>query len=200
MIARALALLLASIAPGFAQTALQAAIVAEKAGQTQSAIKQFHEILRASPAPEIAGQARLELVRIHQRRGEWWESAEQLRELRKLAPHQAEYAYQLGVAYQNLSKWAFERMRTIAPTAARTEQMLGEQYSIGGETDKAIAAYRKAIAADPKLAGSHLALAVAYLRAGKRDDAKTEIDKELEIAPESAVAKQVREAIVGGTP
>ena len=196
-------LLLVSIALGFAPTApatLQAAIAAEKAGQTQSAVKQLREILRASPAPEIAGQARLELVRIHQRRGEWWESAEQLRELRKLAPQDSEYAYQLGVAYQNLSKWAFERMRAIAPESGRTQQMLGEQYSIGGAADKAIAAYGKAIAADPQLAGSHLALSVLYLRAGKRDEAKSEIDKELGIAPESAVAKQVRQAIVGGAP
>ena len=200
MIARLLGSLLATTALALAQTALESAIAAEKAGQTQLAVKQFHQILKSTPPPEIAGQARLELVRIHQRRGEWWESAEQLRELRKLAPQEAEYAYQLGVAYQNLSKWAFERMRTIAPASARTEQMLAEQYSIGGEIDKAVAAYNKAIAAEPKLAGPHLALAVLYLRAGKREDAKIEIDKELEIAPESAMAKQIRLAIVGGTP
>jgi tetratricopeptide (TPR) repeat protein len=200
MIRRVPALLLVFIGSVAGQTALQSAIAAEKAGRTQSAIKQFHDILRATPAPEIAGQARLELVRIHQRRGEWWESAEQLRELRKLAPQEAEYAYQLGLAYQNLSKWAFERMRTIAPSSARTGQILAEQYSVRGEIDKAVAAYNNAIAADPKLAGSHLALAILYLRAGKREDAKIEIDRELEIAPESAMAKQVLNAIAGETP
>lgn len=200
MMGRAFAWVLISMLPVSAQTPLQSAIAAEKAGQTQSAIKQFHAILKTSPPPEIAGQARLELVRIHQRRGEWWESAEQLRELRKLAPQEVEYAYELGVAYRSLSKWAFERMQTAAPGSARTEQMLGEQYSIGGETAKAVAAYNRAIAADPRLAGSHLALAIIHLRAGKRDDAKSEIDKELQIAPESAIAKEVRRAIVGETP
>jgi Tfp pilus assembly protein PilF len=86
-------------------------------------------------------------------------------------------------------------MRTIAPASARTQQMLGEQYSITGEAGKAVAAYTAAIAADPTLAGSHLALAVLYLRQGNRENATSEIQKELEIAPDSAAAKQVLQAI-----
>jgi tetratricopeptide (TPR) repeat protein len=174
---------------------LESAISLEKAGQTQAAVRQFRELLRAAPPPKVAGQARLELVRIHGRRGEWWEAAEQLQELRKLAPGDVEYAYQLGVVYRNLSKSAFEHMRTMGPLSARFQQLLGEQYSVGGDSAKAVYAFSQAIQADPKLGGSHLALSMVYLREGKRDQALAEIDKELEIAPESAVAKRVREAI-----
>ena len=174
---------------------LQSAISLEKAGQTQAAVRQFRELLGAAPPPAVAGQARLELVRIHGSRGEWWEAAEQLQELRKLAPVDAEYAYQLGVVYRNISKSAFERMRTLGPQSARFQQMLGEQYSVGGDATKAVNAFSQAIQADPKLAGSHLALSIVYLREGKRNEALAEIDKELEIAPESAVAKRVRQAI-----
>jgi tetratricopeptide (TPR) repeat protein len=179
-------------------TALRAAVADEKAGRTQQAIDQFRTILKSQPTPEIAGQARLELVRIYQRRNNLWQSAEQLRELRKLAPADPEYAYELGAVYRNMSKWAFERMRTIAPASGRTQQMFAEQYSIAGDSDKAVAAYTAAIAADPKLPGSHLALAVLYLRQGDRDKAKAEIGKELDIAPESAAAKQVLQAIEQG--
>jgi tetratricopeptide (TPR) repeat protein len=178
-----------------ANARLQAAISFEKAGQTQAAVRQFRELLRTAPPPAVAGQARLELVRIHGRRGEWWEAAEQLQELRRLAPGDAEYAYQLGVVYRNISKSACEQMRTLGPQSARFQQLLGEQYSVAGDSAKAVYAFSQAIQADPKLGGSHLALSILYLREGKRNQALAEIDKELEIAPESAVAKRVREAI-----
>ena len=174
---------------------LQSAISAEKAGQTQAAIRQFQELLRTAPPTAVAGQARLELVRIHGRRGEWWEAAGQLQELRKMAPAETEYAYQLGIVYRNLSKSAFEHLRSVGPQSARFQQMLGEQYSVGGDTGKAVEAFSQAIQADPKLAGSHLALSIIYWRAGKRDQALAEIDREIEIAPESLVAQRVRQAI-----
>jgi tetratricopeptide (TPR) repeat protein len=177
------------------QTRLQSAMSLEKAGQTQAAVQRFRELLQTAPPPAVAGQARLELVRIHDKRGEWWEAAEQLQELRKLAAGDIEYAYQLGVVYRNLSKSAFEHMRTLGPSSARFQQILGEQFSVGGDYAKAVNAFSRAIQADPKLGGSHLAMSILYLREGKRDQAMAEIDKELEIAPESAVAKRVREAI-----
>ncbi|HEX8986288.1 MAG TPA: tetratricopeptide repeat protein [Bryobacteraceae bacterium] len=181
-----------------AQALLASASAAAKAGQTETAIRQFRQILRGAPAREIAGQARLELVRIHMRRGDWWDAAEQLQELRKMAPQEAEYAYQLGVVYRNLSRSSLVRLQAVAPESARLQQMLGEQFSIAGNSSQAIAAFKQAVAADPKLAGSHLALAVIYHRLGKRDQALAEIDKELTLAPESAVARQVRDSIVGG--
>lgn len=181
--------------PADAAGRLQSAISLQKAGQTQAAVRQLREILRGAPPPAIAGQARLELVRIHGRRGEWWDAAEQLQALRALAPGEMEYAYQLGVIYRNLSKSAFEQMRSLGPQSARFQQMMGEQYSVGGDPAKAVDAFSQAIQADAKLPGSHLALAILYLRQDKREQAMTEIDKELEIAPESAVTKRVRQAI-----
>jgi tetratricopeptide (TPR) repeat protein len=179
---------------------LQSAISAEKAGDTPAAVRRFEKVLRSDPPADVAGQARLELLRIHQKSGDSWKAAEQLRELRKLAPGEPEYAYELGAVYQNLSKWAFERMQALAPQGARTEQMLGEQYSIAGEHEKAIAAFRRAIAADPKLAGSHLALAMIYVQLGKRADALAEIDRELAVASQSGVARQVRQSITESKP
>jgi tetratricopeptide (TPR) repeat protein len=195
----AFSLLLAQ-SPDDARSLLGSAIAAEKAGNAPAAVRQFEKLLHANPPAEIAGQARLELLRIHQRREDWWAAAVQLRELRKLAPNDSEYAYELGAVYQNLSKWAFERMQALEPRGARTQQMLGEQYGIAGEREKAIRAFRQAIAADPKLAGSHLALAVIYGQLGKRTEALAEIDQELAIAPQSATARQVRRAITGATP
>lgn len=202
---RRAAVVLCSAMAALAQTriadpaaALNSAMSTAKSGRTDTAVRQFRDILRAAPPRDIEGQARLELVRIYQRRAQWWDAAEQLEALRRLAPGDPEYAYQLGMVYRSLSKWAFETMRSTAPQSARLQQMLGEQYSIAGDSTKAIAAFEQAIAADPKLPGSHLALAALYMRMQNRERALAEIDQELAVAPESAAAKQLKQALTGG--
>lgn len=179
---------------------IQKGLGAEKAGHVDQAVEAFRELLRGAPTRAVAGQARLELLRIFERRGNWWEAADQLRELRKLAPMEAEYAYQLGVVYRNLAKSAYEQLRAAGPDSGRFQQMLGEQLGASGDTEKAVAAFQRAIAADPKLAGSHLALSIIYLRMNKRAEALAEIGLELAVAPESAIARQVRQAVSGVKP
>jgi tetratricopeptide (TPR) repeat protein len=164
-------------------------------GRTQSSIRRLHEVIRRGASAEAIGQARLELARLYQREGDWWNAVQQIQTLRKLAPSDPESVYQLGIAYSGLSKWAFDRMQSLAPNAARTQQMLGEQYAISGENEHAIKAFQQAIKSDPKLEGSHLALAALYLRLQKRAEAAAEIEQELAIVPDSAVAKQLQKAI-----
>ena len=154
-------------------------------------------LLGFAQAPALDEAARLKLLRGYERRGEWFPAAEQLEALRKLSPKNPEYAYQLGVVYRSMSKWAFETMREQAPHSARVQQMMGEQYSIAGDYAKAITAFEQAIAADPKLPGSHLALAMLYMRMDKKEQAQSEIEKELVIAPDSAMAKQMKQALAG---
>ena len=179
---------------------LESAMATARSGHLDTAVKQFESILRAAPPLEIAGQAHLELARIYQRRSDWQQAAVEWAALRKLAPNEPEYAYQLGMSYQYLAKWAFERMHSIAPQSARTQQMLGEQLAVIGKQEQAIAAFERAIAAEPQLAGSHLALAMIYLQADKREAALAEIDRELELTPENAAAKQLRQAVAGAKP
>ncbi len=204
---RGFAILLLASAAMFAQAPapnpraqLEAGMAAEQAGKTDAAVKQFEAALKGNPPFEIAGQAHLELARLYQAQGDWWRTVTHWEALRKMAPNEPEYAYQLGLAYQSLSTWAIDRMRAAAPESARMQQMLGEHLAVMGRTEKAIAAFERAVAADPKLQGSHLALAMIYLQAGKRDEALAEIDREIAIAPESAAAKQLRQAVAGSKP
>ena len=124
---------------------LEAGMAAAQAGKIDTAVKQFEAILRGNPPLEVAGQAHLELARIYQLRGDWWQAATQWEALRKLAPNEPEYAYQLGLAYRYLSKWAFERMNALAPRvgaraadARRATRGRGET----GEGDRGVPASR----------------------------------------------------------
>ena len=112
-----------------------------------------------------------------------------------MAPNDAEYAYLLGSAYRNTSRWALVRMKEAAPASARVKQLEAEQLAATGDMGKATKRYQDAIAADPKLRGSHLGLAMLYARSGKRAEALSEIDEELKIAPESFVAKQIKRSL-----
>jgi tetratricopeptide (TPR) repeat protein len=179
---------------------LENAAASVHAGKIDTAVKQYEALLRANPPREIAGQAHLDLARIYQAQGDWWQASRQWEALRKLAPDEPEYAYQLGLAYQYLSKSAFEKLLAAAPQSARAHQLVGEQLARMGRNEKAVDAFQRALAADPKLEGTHLALAVIYLQSGKPAEALVEIDEELKIAPESVAAKQIRQAVAGKQP
>lgn len=151
-------------------------------------------VRRGAPRDSVIA-ARRELARLYQRQSDWWNAIEQLEALRKLTPDDPEATYQLGVAYNALSSWAFQRMQSLAPNAGRSQQLLAEQYSLSGENDLAEKAYRQAIKAAPALEGSHLGLAMLYLRMGKQAEAAAEVEQELAISPESAAAEQLRRSM-----
>lgn len=141
------------------------------------------------------GQEKLQTARECERNGDWLGAVEALESVRQSAPTDPEVAWELGTAYRQLSQWAFERMKKAQPHGARVYQLLGEGYAIQGQNQDAIRAYQNAISADPKLAGSHLALAMIYARGGDREQARQEIAQELSVAPHSAVALALRERL-----
>ena len=144
--------------------------------------------------------ARLELARAYARAGNLAGAVEQFRQLRQQAPGDPEYAYQLGRAYMKLSAWCIAEINRVAPGSARVEQMLAENRVAQGRTGEAIRAYLKAAAADPRLAGIHLALAQIYVKEGKPEEARAEIERELAIVPENAMALAFKRKLDGAQP
>jgi tetratricopeptide (TPR) repeat protein len=169
-----------------------------KAGRAEAALAKLNRVLDAKPAAAVEGQARLELAHIYQQQGRWLDAAAQFTRLRALAPNDPEYAYQLGVAHRQASRAALVQMQTSAPSAARTKQLAAEQLIVTGKTGKAIRLYQEAIQADPGLRGSHLGLALLYAQSGRRSEALAETEAELKIAPESALATQIRRSLEAG--
>jgi len=139
--------------------------------------------------------ARLELARAYDRAGNLRGAVEQFRQLRQQAPRDPEYAYQLGRAYMKLTAWCIGEITRVAPDSARVYQMLAENRLAQGRTGEAVRAYLKAAAADPRLPGIHLALAQIYVREGKPGEARGEIEQELAIMPENAMALAFRQKL-----
>jgi tetratricopeptide (TPR) repeat protein len=158
-------------------------------GRVREATAELENAVKINPREPAA---RLELARAYERSGNFTGMVEQLRQLRESAPRDPEYAYQLGRAYMKLSGWCFQEILRVAPGSARVHQTLGETMMARGREAEAVQAYEKAAAADPQLAGIHLALAGIYLRQNKPEEARQEIELELAIAPESAMALAIK--------
>jgi tetratricopeptide (TPR) repeat protein len=118
--------------------------------------------------------------------------ANAFRSVVKLAPTDAEYAYRLGSAYLDVSRWAHERLTTTHPDSARVYEALGREYAKQGRTDLAVDALQRAAIADPTLPDVHLALARIHLEAGRPDDAAREISRELALVPFSKEALDLK--------
>jgi predicted Zn-dependent protease len=103
-----------------------------------------------------------------------------------------ELIYQLGRAYQRVAADATTRLSTAKPNQARMHQLLAENYATQGKREEAMKSYRAALAADSKLAGSHLGIAILHMQADNAAEAITELSEELKISPESAVAQELK--------
>jgi tetratricopeptide (TPR) repeat protein len=75
------------------------------------------------------------------------------------------------------------KMQEFASNSYNTFVLAGDLASARGETDRAIAAYRRTIAAYPDKVPPMLALANTYAEQGKVDEAMAELEKARKVAP-----------------
>lgn len=166
-------------------------------GRVKEAVVELEAAVKVDPRETAA---RLELARAYARAHNLSGAVEQFRQLRRQAPRDPEYAYQLGRSYMQLSAWCIGEITRVAPDSARVYQMLAENRVTQGRTGEAVRAYLKAAAADPRLPGIHLALAQIYVQEGRPDEARSEIERELAIVPENAMALAFKRKLEGARP
>ncbi len=171
--------------PGSASARMLLGSALLETGKIAAAVRELDRAVKLAPD---SAQAHFQLAVAQQRSGDQFAAVAQLRRAAELDSSNDEYAYQLGRAYLQLSEWSVDRIKAVDPKSARLYQVLGESYGAQGKTDLAIEAFTKAAAAAPQLSGTHLALAMIYAQSGRNDEALREIDREIELAPESAAA------------
>ncbi len=172
--------------------------VAEVEEETTPVAENLTALFRSAPqvarylAVKLAPKeplARLQLAKADERAGDWTGAVEQYQALEELKPGEPEYVYGLGNAYLRLSEWCLRELDTLDAGSARLHQAQGHNYRVQGRPDLALTAFERAAKADPALPEIHLAMAQIHMEQKRWAEARQEIERELQIVPESAGAR-----------
>jgi Tfp pilus assembly protein PilF len=101
----------------------------------------------------------LELVGLYTQEGDLSAASEIIAQLRKAAPDNAEVLYAAYRTYADLSSESMMALALASPDSAQMHQVLAHEEIKEGNTNGAIAQFRRAIEIDPRLPGIHFELA-----------------------------------------
>jgi tetratricopeptide (TPR) repeat protein len=119
-----------------------------------------------------------------------------LRVLNQHFPHDPEVLYLTVHAYSDLSSRAAQELSQTAPTSVPGLEMDAEANEVQGKWDRAEKDYRKILDENPRYPGIHFRLARLLLSKPNpapdfQDEAKKELQQELEIDPSNAGAEYI---------
>ena len=126
-------------------------------------------------------QLGLELVGLDTESGDLEKAVAVLAELRKADPENPEVLYAAYRTYTDLAGESMLALSLAAPDSAQMHQLLAHEDSRQGNTNGAIAQYRKAIAVNPHLPGVHFELA-ELLHTSTDEAVKKEAEQEYRAA------------------
>jgi Flp pilus assembly protein TadD len=153
------------------------------------------ELRRATALMPQEPQALLQLAKAYEATENWIGAVQQLQKLVELAPAEPEYSYLLGKACTKLSGWSYRQIAKLNPHSARLQQALGQEYALQQKYDLALASFQRAAQFDPKLPEIHLAIALICVELKRWDEARSAIELELRLVPESKAALEVKAKI-----
>jgi cytochrome c-type biogenesis protein CcmH/NrfG len=127
--------------------------------------------------PRFQLQLGLELVGLDTESGDLDKAAGVIAQLRRADPDNAEVLYAAYRTYSDLAGESMLALSLAAPDSAQIHQLLAHEDVRQGNTNDAIAQYRKAIVIDPHLPGIHFELA-ELLHTSTDETVKKEAEKE----------------------
>ena len=126
-------------------------------------------------------QLGLELAGLDTESGDLDKAATVIAQLRKAEPDNPEVLYAAYRTYSDLAGESMLALSLAAPDSAQMHQLLAHEDARQGNTNAAIAQYRKAIAIDPHLPGVHFELA-ELLRTSADETVKKAAEQEYHAA------------------
>lgn len=145
--------------PGIARLQALLGMSEEHSGEPAQAVKDLSAALPDLTDKPIALEAGMALIHLYQQNGQLAEAAEVVKQLRGLAPKNPELLYVAYRLYSDLADEATLRLLLVAPDSAQMHAVMAHIEGRQGDTQAAIAQYRKALAIDPTLPGAQNELA-----------------------------------------
>ncbi len=145
--------------PGMAKIQGLLGLAEEHTGDSAQGRKDLEAAFPLIEEQKFKIQVGLELVTLYTQSGDLEEASVVVAQLRKAAPDNPEALYAAYRTYADLSGEAMIALSLAAPDSAQMHQMLAHEESRQGNTDGAVAQFRRAIAADAHLPGIHFELA-----------------------------------------
>jgi tetratricopeptide (TPR) repeat protein len=130
---------------------------------------------------ELKIEVGLDLAGLYTESGELDKAANLASQLKTAYPDAPEVLYAAYRTYADLSGESMLSLSLVAPDSAQMHQLLAHEETREGNTNGAIAQYRKAIAIDPHLPGVHLEVA-ELLRTSQVPAVKKEAEQEYRAA------------------
>jgi tetratricopeptide (TPR) repeat protein len=134
-------------------------IAEARTGDAAQAITDLSAVFPSITDIKFKTQAGLELIGLYTQSGELTQAAAIAEILRKSDPENPEVIYAAYRTYSDLAGESMLALAITAPDSAQMHQLMAHEETREGNTNGALAQYRKAIAIDPNLPGIHFELA-----------------------------------------
>jgi tetratricopeptide (TPR) repeat protein len=134
-------------------------IAEARTGDAAQAITDLSAVFPSITDTKFKTQAGLELIGIYSQTGDLTQAAAIAEILRKSDPDNPEVIYAAYRTYSDLAGESMLALAITAPDSAQMHQLMAHEETREGNTNGAVAQYRKAIAINPNLPGIHFELA-----------------------------------------
>jgi tetratricopeptide (TPR) repeat protein len=172
--------------PGMRGVSLWLGIDYVKLNQSRRSIPLLREAVSLDPADK---QAQSWLGTALWDAGQSTAALQQLAKAAQLFPSDLDICFVLGEAYGKAADQQIEEVLAAASGTPLLNQVYGDIYKDQRAWSRAIAHYQLATQKDTAWKGAHLGLAEVYLSQEKFDDARHELQRELEVNHSSAAAE-----------
>jgi tetratricopeptide (TPR) repeat protein len=128
-------------------------------------------------------QVGIELADLYYQQGDLGETGSVLYTLSSINPDNVDILFFEQRVYSELASSALDKLALLAPDSARMQQLIAEKLVNADDIKNAIVHFRKALAANPRLPGTHFELAEALMEGSPNDPkAQSEAASELQTA------------------